>query len=264
MAGEPGHSDEELSSFYERAYTREPSQSALYGRWRALGAVGKADHVIALCTRAGLDPANTLEVGCGDGALLCELHRRSFGGVLAGAEITEAAAAIARARPQIESVTVFDGARLPFADASYELGLLSHVLEHVPDPVSLLVEVARTSRAVLVEVPLEANLSARRAGKRSGAAAVGHLQRLDRRSMREIVRRAGMRVAFELEDPLPLRVHLFHAQTPLARIRAAAKWALRRALHGVAPALARRLFTLHYACLCLPVHSEGAHARSSI
>lgn len=263
MEGEPGHSREQLSSFYERAYTREPSESALHGRWRALGAVGKADHVIALCALARLNPASTLEVGCGDGALLCELHRRNFGGTLAGAEITEAAAAIARARPEIETVTVFDGARLPFADAGYELGLLSHVLEHVPDPVSLLVEVARACRAVLIEVPLEANLSARRAAKRRGSAAVGHLQRLDRRSMREIVRRADMRVAFELEDPLPLRVHLFHAQTPFACIRAAAKWALRRALHGLAPPLARRVFTLHYACLCLPLHRDDALARSS-
>ena len=258
MTGDPGHSGEQLSSFYERAYTREPSQSEMHGRWRALGAVGKADHVVALCAQAKLDPQSTLDVGCGDGALLCELHRRNFGGTLAGAEITEAAAALARARPQIESVTVFDGARLPFADASYELGLLSHVLEHVPDPVSLLVEVARVCRAVLVEVPLEENLSAHRAGKRSGAAAVGHLQRLDRRSMREIVGRAGMRVAFELDDPLPLTVHLFYAHTPFARIRAAAKWALRRALHVLAPALARRLFTLHYACLCLAVSRDGA------
>jgi hypothetical protein len=30
------------------------------------------------------------------------------------------------------------------------------------------------------------------------------------------------------------------------------KWAARAALHGVAPPLARRLFTVHYACLCLP------------
>jgi SAM-dependent methyltransferase len=258
MTGEQGHSGEQLSSFYERAYTREPSEAERYGRWRALGAIGKADHVIALCARAGLDPQSTLDVGCGDGALLCELHRRSFGGTLAGVEITEAAAALSRARPQIESVTVFDGTRLPFADTAYELGLLSHVLEHVPDPVSLLAEVARACHAVLVEVPFEENLSARRAGKRSGAAVVGHLQRLDRGSMREIVRRAGMRVAFELDDPLPLSVHLFHAQTPFARIRAAAKWALRRALHGVAPALARRLFTLHYACLCLPVHRDDS------
>ncbi len=49
-----------------------------------------------------------------------------------------------------------------------------------PIPPALLSEVARACRAVVVEVPLEANWSARRAGKREHAAEVGHLQRLDR------------------------------------------------------------------------------------
>ena len=78
----------ELVRFYDDAYTQEPEAAALYARWRALGAVGKADHVIALCAQAGILPARTLEVGCGDGALLSELHRRGFGGVLSGVEIT--------------------------------------------------------------------------------------------------------------------------------------------------------------------------------
>ena len=85
---------EELVKFYDEGYTQAPADAALYARWRALGAVGKADHVLALCSRAGLraggHPINTLEVGCGDGALLCELHRRGFGGRLAGVEITAA------------------------------------------------------------------------------------------------------------------------------------------------------------------------------
>jgi hypothetical protein len=109
--------------------------------------------------------------------------------------------------------------------------------------------------AVVVEVPLEANLSARRASKREHAEEVGHLQRLDRRAMREVVGRAGLRVAHELEDPLPLSVHRFFASTPAARIRASTKWAVRAGTHGVAPTLSRRLFTVHYACLCLPEHS---------
>ena len=70
----------ELVAFYDHAYSQDPARAAMYARWRALGAVGKADRAIALCTREGLHPASTLEVGCGDGALLCELHRRGFGG----------------------------------------------------------------------------------------------------------------------------------------------------------------------------------------
>jgi SAM-dependent methyltransferase len=241
----------QLVRFYDDAYSQTPADAATYARWRALGAVGKADHAIALATRAGLLPQITLEVGCGDGALLCELHRRDFGGRLHGVEITEAAVAIARERPQIGSVELYDGLHLPAPDGAYDLGILSHVLEHVPDPAALLAEVARACKAVLVEVPLEANLSARRATKREHAAEVGHLQRLDRAAVRGIVARAGLSVACELDDPLPPDVYRFFATTPFARGAATGKWALRAALHRLAPTIARSLFTVHYACLCL-------------
>jgi SAM-dependent methyltransferase len=246
-----------LVRFYDAAYAQQdPALAALYARWRALGAVGKADHVLALCARAGVwaggHPINTLEVGCGDGALLSELHRRNFGGRLSAVEITQAAVDIARVRSEIDSVELYDGLRLEVPDGTYELGILSHVLEHVPDPAALLREVARACRAVLVEVPLEANLSARRSSKREHAEEVGHLQRLSREHARLIVVRAGLRIACELEDPLPLAVHRFFASGPTAQAIATAKWAVRAGLHRLAPSSARRLFTVHYACLCLP------------
>jgi SAM-dependent methyltransferase len=247
----------QLIRFYDEAYTQQdPADAKRYARWRALGAVGKADHVIALCARAGVwaggSPLSTLEIGCGDGALLCELHARGFGGRLSGVEITQAAVDIARRRGEIDSVELYDGSRLPAAESAYDLGILSHVLEHVTDPAALLAEAARACRAVVVEVPLEANLSARRAGKREHAEEVGHLQRLDRNAARAIVARAGLRIAAELDDPLPRAVQTFFAATPSARALATAKWALRAGLHRLAPGLARRLFTVHYACLCLP------------
>jgi len=243
----------ELVRFYDAAYTpQDPARAALYARWRALGAVGKAEHVLTLCARVGLRPHSTLEIGCGDGALLCELHARGFGGRLAGVEIAEAAVHIARERSEIDAVELYDGAHLPAGEGAYELGIVSHVLEHVPDPPLLLAEAARACGAVVMEVPLEHNLSARRASKREHAHEVGHLQRLDRAAAREVVVRAGLRIAGELEDPLPLAVHLFFAITPAARARGRIKWALRAGLHRIAPGLARRLFTVHYACLCLP------------
>jgi SAM-dependent methyltransferase len=243
----------QLVRFYDEAYAQQnPALAALYARWRAIGAVGKADHVLELCARAGVDPTSTLEVGCGDGALLSELHRRNFGGRLSGVEITQAAVDIARERVEIDSVDLYDGLRLEVPDGTYELGILSHVLEHVPDPAALLRELARACRAVLVEVPLEQNISAKRASKREHADEVGHLQRLSRDGARLIVARAGLRIACELEDPLPLAVHRFFAATPSARALATAKWTVRAGLHRLAPSAARRVFTVHYACLCLP------------
>jgi SAM-dependent methyltransferase len=239
-----------LARFYDEAYSRDGDEAQLYARWRALGAVGKADHVLALCQQARIRPHSTLEVGCGDGALLCELHRRGFGVRLEGLEITQAAVDIAAAREQITAVRLYDGEHVPAGDGAYDLGVLSHVLEHVPDPPALLAEVARACRAVVLEVPLEANWSARRAVKREHAVEVGHLQRLDREGARAIVARAGLTRVAELEDPLPLSVQRFFASGARAQTTATVRWAVRSGAHRIAPVLARRAFTVHYACLC--------------
>lgn len=242
---------DQLADFYEDSYSSAPEEAERYSRWRALGAIGKADHVLELCRRAGLRPRSVLDVGCGDGALLTELRRRAFGERLVGVEIAGAAVALARSRPQLDAVELYDGSRLPFADASFELAVVSHVLEHVHEPPALLAETARVATAVACEVPLEANWSARRRSKRIHAAEVGHLQRLDRRAARALVTAAGLRVVAELEDPLPLAVHVFFAGGRVAKAAGTVRWALRAAVHRAAPALARRTFTLHYACLCV-------------
>jgi SAM-dependent methyltransferase len=241
----------DLVAFYDDSYSREGDEAQLYARWRALSAVGKADHVVTLCERAGRFPRTIVEVGCGDGALLTELHRRGVGDEHSGFEITEAAVQIARQRPQLHAVEWFDGEHLPVADATFDLGILSHVLEHVPDPAVLLREVGRVCHAVVVEVPLEANLSARRASKRVGAAEVGHLHTLDRAAVADAVKRAGLTISAQLDDALPLSVHRFFADTPTAEAKAAVKWGVRAGLAGLAPPLARRVFTVHYACLCV-------------
>jgi SAM-dependent methyltransferase len=242
----------ELIGFYERAYSHSGPEADTYARWRALSAVGKADHVIELCRTAEVDPHATLDVGCGDGALLAELARRGFGGRLGGMEVSEPAAEIARhALPGVE-IGTFDGARLPLQAGSYGLGILSHVLEHVPEPAKLLSEVSRVSGAVLFEVPLEANLSARRGTKQAHAEEIGHLHRLSRADARAIAADAGLVLAAELQDPLPLAVQRFFADGRAARAAATAKWAVRAGTERAAPALARRAFTLHYAALCLP------------
>jgi SAM-dependent methyltransferase len=240
----------DLKRFYENAYSGPPEEGERYARWRELAARAKADHVEALCRRIRLEPRGVIEVGCGDGALLAELASRGFATDRAGYEISESAVAIARGRGvRAES---FDGARLPLPDDAFDLGVLSHVLEHVEEPSSLLAETARVSRAVVVEVPLEANVSARRGSKREGAAEIGHLQRLDRAAVGRIAADAGLTVAAELTDPLTREVHSFFADSAPARARAAAKAAARRALYAASARAAERLFTVHYACACVP------------
>jgi SAM-dependent methyltransferase len=248
--GAPGSA--ELRDFYEGEYSDKGEEGMLYGRWRALGARGKAAHVQRLAARLPAPPRTVVEVGCGDGVLLDTLAELGVGETHYGFEISDRAVAIARGRQRLAAVERFDGSSLPAADGAYDLGVLSHVLEHVPDPLPLLTETARVARAVVVEVPLEDNRSASRPSARRASEKIGHLHRLSRADVHELCASAGLSVLDELSDPLPLAVHAFFATTPAARAKAAAKAALRRSLFTASPALAERAFTVHYACLAAP------------
>jgi SAM-dependent methyltransferase len=224
-----------------------------------LCAANKADHVAELIERLPQPPRTVVEVGCGDGVLLAQMARRGVGERHEGFDISERAVAYAADRPGVDAATVFDGHDLPVPDGAYDLGVLSHVLEHVPDPLPLLRETARACGAVVVEVPLEDNLSASRPAAQAGREAIGHLHRFARADVDALATGAGLRIAADLADPLPREIHAFFATTSAARARAAAKAAARRALFATAPRRAERLFTLHYAALCVPAApAEGS------
>jgi SAM-dependent methyltransferase len=90
-------------------------------------------------TRHFARDAEILDVGCGS-AWLAE-HFERYTGVDSSPEAVEAAAAGGR------SVKLADAdERLPFEDSSFDGVILSDVLEHVSDPVSVVAEVRRVLR----------------------------------------------------------------------------------------------------------------------
>ncbi len=236
----------DLRDFYERSYSGG-SDSDRFGRWRQLGAINKAEHVVRLAREVGLESPETIaEIGCGDGAVLDQLAAQDFGRRRVGYEISATAQALAAERSGVTEVHLFDGKRVSAPDAAYDLVFASHVLEHVTSPGDLVHEMARIGRLVIVECPLEANLSARRPAARSLSRGAGHIQRFSRRHLRDLVREAGLEVRAELRDSLPLAVHMFDRVSPAARAKGYAKWATRLAIAQV-PAVGERLITLHYA-----------------
>jgi SAM-dependent methyltransferase len=239
---------DDLRAFYEAGYAEE---SELFARWRALGGAGKARHVAELCRRAQLTPGTVVDIGCGEGALLAELSERGIGTALDGFELSPTAVELARRRslPRVRRVEVYDGRHIPADDGEYALAVLSHVVEHVADPLPLLREARRVASHVLVEVPLEANRSAARPAKRAEAARIGHLHAFDRAAVRALCADAGLEIVAELADPLPLAHHAFFARSARARASALAKTAVRGTAFRLAPGRAERWFTVHYACL---------------
>jgi SAM-dependent methyltransferase len=240
---------EDPAAFYTAGYSlADHDEGMKMGRWRALGARSKAAHARALCSQP---PETVVEIGCGDGSLLLELAAVWPSASFDGFELSPPAIEIARGRgiDRVGRLEAYDGARVPAEDGAYDLAVLSHVLEHVPDPAPLLAEAARVARSVLVEVPLEGNRSASRPAKRAEAARIGHLHEFDRAAVRSLVAGAGLRVVAELSDPLPREHHAFFASSAAERAAATAKWALRAGAWRIAPRAAEGWFTMHYAVL---------------
>jgi SAM-dependent methyltransferase len=127
--------------------------------WAQLGAIEKANSVVELA--GGLPRNDVLEVGCGTGAVLFELLRRGFAMRYWGCEpapelCSYAQHKIAPGVPiQIACATLDAN---PFPGQRFDLIYLSHVIEHVHDPASLIIQALTLSDQVIVEVPLEGSL----------------------------------------------------------------------------------------------------------
>jgi SAM-dependent methyltransferase len=110
-----------------------------------LGSRIPGDHsrqVLADHYAARLRPARVMDLGCGAGdsvdlfrALNPDVH-------WVGVDVEDSPEVSGRTRKDAEFVT-FDGQRLPFEDASFDLVYCKQVLEHVAHPHELLREVAR-------------------------------------------------------------------------------------------------------------------------
>jgi SAM-dependent methyltransferase len=107
-----------------------------------------ADHsrpVLADHYAGRLRARRVLDLGCGAGDSV-DLFRSVDPDVSwVGADIEDSAEVAQRSRADAEFVT-FDGRRLPFADASFDLVYCKQVLEHAEHPHELVAEAARVLR----------------------------------------------------------------------------------------------------------------------
>lgn len=93
-----------------------------------------------LTTDGGSGPEHILELGCGCGANLAELRRRFPRCTTTGVELNTRAAAVARSRPGIDRLMQGDALdpKIDFETGSFDVVVLSHVLEHFVHPEAVL------------------------------------------------------------------------------------------------------------------------------
>jgi SAM-dependent methyltransferase len=134
------------ASNFRKHTARNPVQRLLIDRFhRTL-----ADRI------AGLAPESFLDAGCGEGFVARALLERLPGLRLSGFDFNpDAVHLAARANPEASFVTASVFA-LPYATDSFDLVGCFEVLEHQPDPLPALRELARVARrAVVLSVPHE-------------------------------------------------------------------------------------------------------------
>jgi ubiquinone/menaquinone biosynthesis C-methylase UbiE len=123
--------------------------------WRMLGARSKAANLVEVCS--GIKPVKVLEVGAGDGSILHYLNEWGFAEELYALEIAESGVSFIKNRnlSRLREVKSFDGYTIPYADDSFDLVILAHVLEHVEHERVLLRELKRVAKYIAIEVPLD-------------------------------------------------------------------------------------------------------------
>lgn len=236
----PQPDGETLDAAYGPGYTPH-ERSGLSGRaksWLERRSVRKLQHYLAA-------PRAVLDVGCATGDLLLAIRDTGNANVT-GVETGHDAAVVARSRGL--DVRIGDLEDAVFPAASFDTIILSHTIEHVPDPAATLAEVARVLRpggALILWLPNVESFEARLL--RSywiGYDAPRHLTTFGVSTLRNALARAGLTVAevrheavglewawalrlfardhIPAAEPLLRRLHplLIIAATPLAAVGA--------------------------------------------
>jgi len=176
--------------------------------WRMLGAKYKAQHIIDVS--AGRTFKKVLEVGAGDGSILKYLADANFAPEYHAVEISESGVEHIKARKiaGLKSVQLFDGYKLSFDDNSFDLVILSHVLEHVEHERILLRELKRVARHCIIEVPLDYRAGVDKRIKHF--LAYGHINVYTPTSLRYLLSTEGFVMEDDLTSIIPPEVTKFN------------------------------------------------------
>ena len=126
--------------------SKNPIQRALLDRFLT--------EVVALVEK--VQPATILDVGCGEGYVLGRLADAGVPARLFGLDLSEPAVAEARERLGDRARIEVGDARTPPFDETFDLVLMTEVLEHIPGPEAMLPVLDRLTREHLIlSVPWE-------------------------------------------------------------------------------------------------------------
>ena len=200
----------------QEAYKDQYSSESVI--WRQLGAKQKFENIIEITL--GKPFKKVLEVGAGDGSILKLLSDRRFADELHAVEISESGVTQINAKniELLKSVQLFDGYKLPFEDKSFDLVILSHVLEHVEHERLLLREIHRVAKQVVIEVPKDYRFGAEH--KLAHFLAYGHINLYTPTFLKFLLMTENFKVERELTGLYHRDTFLFGKKSLLQKLKA--------------------------------------------
>jgi ubiquinone/menaquinone biosynthesis C-methylase UbiE len=236
----------QVQSAYEKQY--EDNQA----EWREMGARKKAQNILELTQ--GMRFRRVLEVGAGDGSILQQLSQHNFADELYAVEISGSALQRIQHRkiPQLRQAVLFDGYSIPFENNSFDLVILSHVLEHVEFERMLLRELMRLAPYQLIEVPKDYRFGVDKKVKHF--LSYGHINMYTPSSLRFLLKSEGFTVVKEKIDLYSKETYRYMYGRPDARES-----------RSVAPSLkADGLYSFKKILLSLPIPPIRDHFANTI
>ena len=223
--------------------------------WRMLGAKFKAQHIIDVCK--GHNFKKVLEVGAGDGSILKLLAEQNFAPEYHAVEISERGVEHIKATniTNLKSVSIFDGYHLPFDDNSFDLIILSHVLEHVEHERLLLRELKRVAAWSVIEVPRDYKADVDK--KIKHFLAYGHINVYTPTSLRYLLRTEGFEVVADLTSMIEPEVTKFNTyinqkkpKSLISDLKISAEYAVKKAIIGLGGKKKSEAMANAYTVLC--------------
>ncbi len=242
---------------YEEIYQTELESEA---EWLRYGAPSKVNSVETLLNRNGIKPISLLELGCGTGAVIVECQRRGLGTEFTAVDSSETAIGYLKSHSAGICCITADITDPGFAlDQCFDVVVLSHVLEHLEEPLTFLLSLSSRIRFryLVAEVPLEDLWASRiknlvRDRKRNAA---GHVQFFTQTTIQRLLAAAG----FELKDsssyvPIssPAVLEFVSNKDGLSKFQTFVRKATGYYLPRVLKPLWGRFYYSNYAALCVP------------
>lgn len=224
-----------LKANYDNYYEGE-------SEWRCLGAIDKANNIVALCNK--YPHKSILEIGSGEGSILKRLSDLKFGGSLYSIEISKTAVetTLQRNIKSLIECKLFDGYNIPHEDNKFDLAILSHLVEHLEYPRKMLYEAARVANYVFIEVPLADNFRLKRDFVFDK---VGHINFYSPKTIRRLVQTCNLEVLDQVLTNPSYRVFQFQFGK-----KGILRYLLKELNLRIIPGLATYLFTYNCSLVC--------------